>query len=109
MSATEANAGHIVLSIVRDLQLPLEGVQGGYLVYRAASETLYALDASLTMTGRRAMSADDVPAVLAQLYHTGAVVAYSPADEVRLLLTIRGLSAQRPRRRIATAGLALVR
>jgi hypothetical protein len=93
------NAGHLVLSIVRDLQLPLEGVQGGYLVYRTESETLYALDESLAVTGRRALAADDVPAVLAQLYHAGAVVPYSPADEWRLMSTIGAMGMQRPHAR----------
>jgi hypothetical protein len=108
MPVTETNADHIVLSIVRDLQLPLEGVQGGYLVYRGASETLYALDASLRMTGRRALAADDVPAVLAQLYHTGAVVPYSPADRARLESTVDAIRVQQPRRS-NVGGLMLVR
>ena len=101
--------GDIVLVLVRDLQLPIEGVTGGYLVYREGSETLYALDATRTVTGRRPLDADTVAAALAPLYHTGVVVPHSAVDHARLVSTIAAVRAGRRRPRSSGAGLALVR
>ncbi len=100
---------HLVLLLQRDLQLPLEGVQRGYLVYGLERETLYALDASKVVTGRRPLSADTVAAVLAPLYHTGVVVPHSAVDHARLVSMIGAVRPRRPRSRASGAGLALVR
>ena len=99
----------LVLVLVRDLQLPIEGVTGGYLVYREGSETLFALDATRTVTGHRPLSTNTVAAVLAPLYHTGVVVPHSAVDHARLVLTIGAVRVSRRRPRSSGAGLALVR
>ncbi len=105
---TSAHVDHIVLMLTRDVQLPLEGVQGGYLVYREASEAFFALDPSRAVTGRRPLAADAASAVLAQLYHTGAVVPYSLGDRSRLESTVGAKRPTRPAKR-SSGGLALMR
>ena len=99
---------HIVLTLTQNIELPVKCVQGGYLVYRSENETLHALDASLTATGRCVLSAADVPAVLGPLYRTGAVVAYSPADHGRLVSAVGTVRPPLTRKR-SCGGLALVR